>query len=352
MERSASEPFLSGRGSSSSANRHESKIAYKRVEQDAALLENRINLLRQEEQKMQKKTQEAKHKIQTILELRSKQDNRNHEYESLLQAKDKELQEMREQNAKRNNQHKKILMRVGKSMLDQKRELHRGIMDQKQDLAVKSKVQREGELMLKMAQRDQIRNAEISLAQRRMKAQREKEIEALSRIEDRDIAQKQAMREKEDFIAQMEREEIELIQRLEKAQERQQAVHAQLEDLLQPGSRSQSALPPVMPRGPASSRLPVVGDGYSTPIDISKGSSRWSEKGMSKSTSCSGLSRTSSRGALSRPSSRGCGAASLAGGGRTPTPPDEKATYTTVDGMTIEVGPEEGLDLFNLLNGG
>jgi hypothetical protein len=350
MDRSASEPFLSGRGSSQFSNRHESKIAYKRKEQDAELLQNRIHLLRQEEQKMQKKTQETKQKIKTILELRNRHDNRDRDQETLKQAKEKELQEMREENAKKNNQHKKKLMQVGKIVLNQKRESRRIIMDEKKDIAVRSMVQREGDLMLKAAQRDQIRNAEISLAQRRMRAQLEKEQEALQRMEDRDFAQKQALREKEDFIAQMEREEIELIQRLEKAQERQKAVHAQLEDLLIPGAQSQSALPPIMPRATPSSRQKAVSDGYATPIEVGQGSARWSEKGVSGT-----LSRSSSVGALSRTSARG----SLGGSRatitptscRASTPPDAKATYTTVNGITIEVGPEESLDLFNLLNG-
>jgi len=325
---------------------------YKRMEQDADLLQNRIQLLRQEELKMQKKTQDTKKQIKKILELRSDHENRSRDYENLEKIKQQELQEMREQNAKKNHQHKKILMQVGKAMMNQKRESRRVIIDEKQDLAVKARIQRESELMFKEAQRDQIRNAEIRLAQKRQKAQQEKELEAMQRMEDRNSAQKHALREKEDLISQMEREEIELIQRLDKAQERQKAVHAQLEDLLRPGA--QPAVPPGLPKGPANSRLPVMGDSHSTSADILKGSARWSDKGISRTSSCGALlSRGSSYGAVSRTPSRGCRAWTpevVPTGSRAATPPDQKATYTTVNGVTIEVGPEEGLDLFGLLN--
>lgn len=352
MERSASEPgFYSGRGSSSSqpSTRFESKIMYKRMEQDADLLQNRINLLRQEEVKMQKKTQDEKKQIKKILELRSEHENRSRDHENLERMKQQELQEMREQNAKKNHQHKKILMQVGKAMMNQKRETRRVIMDEKQDLAVKARIQRESELMFKEAQRNHIRNEEISRAQRRHRAQQEKEMEAMQRMEDRDSAQKQAVREKEDLITQMEREEVELIQRLEKAQERQKAVHTQLEDLLRPGA--QPAVPPGLPRASASGRPPVLGD--SNAVDVPRGSSRWSDKGMARNSSCGALlSRGSSCGAISRTPSRGCRAWTpevIPTGSRASTPPAQ-ATYTTVTGVTIEVGPEEGLDLFDLLN--
>jgi hypothetical protein len=327
------------------------------MEQDADLLQNRINLLRQEELKMQKKTHDAKKEIKKILDLRSEHENRSRETENLQYIKQQELQEMREQNAKKNHQHKKVLMQVGKAMMNQKRESRRLVMDEKQDLAVKAQIQRESDLMFKVAQRDQIRNAEISLAHRRVRAQQEKELEALQRMEDRSSAQKQALREKEDLISQMEQEEVELIQRLEKAQNRQKAVHAQLEDLLRPGV--QHSLPPGLPKGPgstSSTRLPVISDNNSMSIEMQKGSARWSDKGMSRTPSCGALlSRGSSCGALSRTPSRGCRAwtpevVPSRPGSRAATPPDQKATYTTVNGVTIEVGPEEGLDLFDLLN--
>lgn len=351
MERSASEPgFLSGRGSSSSQfqSRHESKLQYKRIEQDADLLQNRINLLRQEEMKMQKKTHDTKKQIKKILELRNNHENRSRDYANLEIIREQELQEMREQNAKKNKQHKKILMQVGRSLMNQKRELHKAVMHEKQDLAVKAQIQREGELMLKAAQRDQIRNAEISLAQRRLKVQQEKELEAIQRMECRDFAQKQAVREKEDLISQMEREEIELIQRLEKAQDRQRAMHAQLEDLLHP--RTYSAGPHGLPKVPGSSGRPMIGDSLNAPGEVHRGSARFSDQGISRTPSCGALSRSSSSGALSTAPSRGYRASTPSTDCRAPTPPDQKATYTTVNGVTIEVGPEEGLDLFDLLN--
>merc|ERR1719281_697037 len=141
--------------------------------------------------------------------------------------------------------------------MNQKKESRNLIMDEKQDLALKARVQRESELFLKAAQHDYIRNSEISLAQKRLKAQQDKEMEALQRVEHRECARNQAMSEKEDLISQMEREEIELIKRLEKAQERQRTVHAQLQDLLQPG----------LQRGSANSRQSLVSDGYSAQIE-------------------------------------------------------------------------------------
>merc|ERR1712196_48070 len=106
--------------------------------------------------------------------------------------------------------------------------------------------------------------------------------------------------------------------------------------------------------GSASGRLPVMGDSHTTPVEVLKGSTRLSDKGMTRTPSCGALlSRGSSCGAISRTPSRGCRAWTpevVPTGSRTTTPPDQKATYTTVDGMTIEVGPEEGLDLFDLLN--
>eukprot|EP00746_Dinoflagellata_sp_MGD_P161895 gnl/MRDRNA2_/MRDRNA2_89214_c0_seq1.p1 gnl/MRDRNA2_/MRDRNA2_89214_c0~~gnl/MRDRNA2_/MRDRNA2_89214_c0_seq1.p1 ORF type:complete len:358 (+),score=89.47 gnl/MRDRNA2_/MRDRNA2_89214_c0_seq1:165-1238(+) len=356
MERSASEPgLLSGRGSKSSSSqaqsRFESKIMYKRMEQDADLLQNRINLLRQEELKMQKKTQDEKRQIKKILEQRSEHENRSRDHENLEKIKQQELQEMREQNAKKNHQHKKILMQVGKAMMNQKRECHKMMMDEKQDLALKARIQRESELMFKEAQRNHIRSAEILQARRRQKAQQEKEMGAMQRMEDRESAQRQAAREKEDLISQMEREEVELIQRLEKAQERQKVVHAQLEDLLHPGA--QPAAPSGLPRAPASGRLGVMGDSNVQRSD--KGMARTPSCGalLSRGSSCGAISRTPSRGSIGPHARAGCRAWTpevLPSGSRASTPPDQKATYTTVNGVTIDVGPEEDLDLFNLLN--
>merc|ERR1719335_1064274 len=87
-------------------------ISRKRAEQDAMLLANRINLLRAEEKKAQKKIEETKKRANEILELRKRNEDRNQEKEDNALAKEKELGELSEHLAKKREQHKQNLTQV------------------------------------------------------------------------------------------------------------------------------------------------------------------------------------------------------------------------------------------------
>merc|ERR1711904_292137 len=107
-------------------------------------------------------------------------------------------------------------------------------------------------------------------------------------------------KQKEDQIMRMEQEEVELIQALQQTQQRQRAAYGQLEDILQqPHTASRGSDPP--------------------------------QRGQTGAASSSGA----------KPKAKGSSPKIKS---------SSKSTYTTVDGTTFEVGPEEDLDLHAILS--
>lgn len=362
MERSASEPGIYGRGpvqydSDSlilSDHRREAKVLRKRAEQDVVLMHNRINLLRNEEHKALKKIEETKKRVNSILELRRRNEDRRKNDGDQNVSKDKEMQEIREQNARQKVQHKQILMQNGRNLLNQKREARNMVIDQKLEDARLRKAESDHEFLRAACQHDRIRMAEIAFSQQKRQHEEEVKKQARRAFQERMLADEQTRREKEELIADMEKEEMELIQRLEKTQQRQKSVAAQLEDLLHPTLTNGRSTPTAQGLRPSSSgrTTPTLKGPRSTePSSTRRSSSRtsavsgsWSSQPFGSTPQCSSSIATPVAGSSTsqRPHSREASSSASS--------PQPKMTYTTVTGTTVEVAPEEDLDLFSILN--
>lgn len=354
------------------ARRFEIAHQAKRTEQDVALLENRINLLRAEEQKAQKKIQEANKQARNILDLRRRNDERRLNADDGQGERELELQQMREQNAKSNARHKRTLVRNGMNLLNQKRDAHRIVMDQRQGIEEQIRHDREDDYLRAAYQRDRVRSAELALAHRRQRALENKRLEGSRAYEASILAQEQSLREKEEAMQRMEQEEKELIQRLQKTQQRQRAAFAQLEDIQrQPyeSSRSSSRVealparssarslskPPTVDRHDALTAVPEralhlhptqMKEAHSLPALPDRGFQLKEAKvygGMAYGTPAKLSSQAEDTDPISD-------AASAKVSTRNMAAEQNPQTYTTVDGLTIEVTPEEeDIDLFALL---
>lgn len=276
-------------------------ISRKRAEQDAMLLQNRINLLRAEEAKAQKKIEETKKRANEILELRGRNESKRASKDGGSLAADKELNDRREELLRKKDESRQKLHLVKHTMMNQRIENRNNIKDERREILQRCKVEREGEYARAASKRDIIRTAAISLANRRHKAMEDKEDQARRTFETRVMQQESTRKYKEDLIMKMEQEEVELIQRLQQTQQRQRAAYDQLEDILQ------------QPHAGPSQASSGAGVG-SSPLKVMNAKAQ--NKGSSPKSTTAG----------------------------------SKSTYTTVDGQTIEVGPEDDLDLHGVLS--
>lgn len=415
------------------------QIARKRAEQDSILLANRIRLLRKEEERTRKKTRDTEQKVQELLDVRRRNDERQRQREVEQARREAEEQALRaQQNNLRDQQLRKIeekqriIMRKNtesSSSVRQARELHNKVIQQ----------EREEALAEVAAKCEKVRQAESAVARSRAKSESAKRQSAKSAVEDRILREEQAKDERMKEIEKMEREEAALLSKLQRSQERHRAAFMQLEDVLRTGGggppppRVQSRPPsvgglgsgsctpsgvgslsrpnaleggaaraaaalaatgaaaaaaatatragqstannsrPPRPRGPSSAAAlgsagaPRAGSlvaSASAPSSAAVGPSRQPrraatfESGLSPATtdtksqqqptpekslsSCS----TASGGMGSRLGTDGSGRSTPA----TPSPAVQQITYTTVDGMELNIPTEEDLDLASLLN--
>jgi hypothetical protein len=276
-------------------------ISRKRAEQDAMLLQNRINLLRAEEAKAQKKIEETKKRANEILDLRTRNDDRRMAKEEREFGKDKELDDLRDHLLKKRDGHRQNLHQVKTNLQNQRIEARNNIKEERKKILERCKVEREGEYSRAASKRDIIRTAAIALSNRRHKAMEDKTTEARRQFEDRVLLQEHTRKQKEDQIMRMEQEEVELIQALQQTQQRQRAAYDQLEDILQ------------------------------QPRESSRGSEQRTPLGNASSSSAAAKQKP--KPGQGSPKAKG----------------SSKSTYTTVDGTTIEVGPEDDLDLHAIL---
>lgn len=281
-------------------------ISRKRAEQDAMLLQNRINLLRAEESKAQKKIEETKKRANEILDLRNRNEKKRMEREEFEASRAKYENDQRESIIKGRNDGKQKMNQIRFNLMNQRSENRNNIKDERREIMQRCKAEREGEYARAASKRDIIRTAAIALSNRRNKAMEDKEMTARRQFEDRIMQQESTRKNKEDLIMRMEQEEVELIQRLQQTQQRQRAAYDQLEDILQ---------------------QPASGGGQSS-----------GGAGTAGSSTLSGVAKNK---APNKPQGSSPKSNPAAGA---------KSTYTTVDGQTIEVGPEDDLDLHGVLS--
>jgi len=350
--------------------------ARRRAEQDSILLANRIRLLRLEEEKARKKIRETEQKTKEIIEVRRRgeekkankyaEEARREAYEQELRLKasrDRQEQQRKTQIAQRDVMKEKVQMQLQEM---QTKKIHKLAIQQEQQEAVAEAKARAAQVRRDLAAGER-RRARSEGA--RLEAGRAIFHEKLAREED-------ARMESLEQISRMEKEEAELIQRLQRTQEKHRVAYAQLEDALTGGgsgvasvSSSRSQLTPATSSvdGPDTRALasrpprPRI-TSTSTPTAASRSSASSQRRARSESPlaerpcssggkNCVGL-RDNSFTSICSTTSDGLRPESAGSGQSTPHSQGRPAiTYTTVDGLQIDIPPEDDLDLGKLLNG-
>jgi len=381
--------------------------ARRRAEQDSILLANRIRLLRAEEEKAKKKIRETENKTKEIVDLRRRGEEKRIAKEDEAARREAMEQEIRAKWAgAREEQQRKIQMAqrellehkaTTSAALKQEREVHKHQIQQEAEEAAAETAGRafrmRSELQASERRRARSEGARLEICKANFQ-------EKLDREED-------AVRANQQHITRMEKEEAELIQRLQRSQERHRVAFAALEDALSApqtasSSRCPSSLDQVplqeLPQGSASSsgsRLPLAASSCSSssgaepratgskpprprlsatptpPLHAVSGSGASAGKrrptsaprvpsvprvmpsAASKphgSRSVAAL-RDHSETSICSTASGGPGQESVASGRSTPTSMAPAITYTTVDGLQLDIPPEEDLDLDKLLSG-
>jgi len=386
--------------------------ARRKAEQDSILLANRIRLLRAEEDKARKKIRDTEAKTREIIEVRKRSEEKRlarDAEESRREAMEMDLR-LKIVNVGKDQQRR--IMMVQREMLEQKAAAN---AQQRQEREIhKTQIERQQEEFAAAAAERalQVRN-ELKASERRraMSEGARRELCKLNFAE-KLIKEEDAARAHQQEITRMEKEEQDLIHRLQLSQERHRMAFAQLEDAIASGSnapasasisRCSSAMDHIplneLPQasGPAGgSRAPLAASSCSTATSETKasGSRPPRPRGIAvtpatpNATSTPGSSGSAS--AKKRPTSAprsaslpktlpsmatksngsrsvgtlrdetsicstasgGPGPESAASGHSTPSSgAGNKITYTTMDGLQLEIPPEEDLDLDKLLSG-
>jgi len=205
-------------------------MSRKKAEQDAMLLQNRINLLRQEKAKALKKIEETKKRATEILDHRQRNVDVRMTREARDFQKEQELEYLRNRLAEKKDAHRSNLNQVRTNLQSSRKEFANNIKAELHRCKVECEGQRAATHGVK---RDIIRTAAIVLSSRRHKAAEDKASDARRQFEGRIFKEEANRKQTEDQITRMEQEEQELIQDLQQTQQRQRAAYDRLEDILQ-----------------------------------------------------------------------------------------------------------------------
>lgn len=210
----------------------EAKQMRKRADEDARLLANRIALLKQEEQKAQKKIEETRRKAQEILNLR----NRNTELlrkkeEERLQKEEQERQRLEElkrfKESKQSNNYQKNMIRQNRAIS----EANSIKANRKQNLEIIQNFKHQ-DLVQKATMRNLIKSQKREAEEKKKKFERDR-LEKTRLETEKKIEQENKMRRlREEEVAKMEQEELELIQKLQNTQLLQKSAYEELENAL------------------------------------------------------------------------------------------------------------------------
>jgi len=376
--------------------------ARRKAEQDSILLANRIRLLRAEEEKARKKIRETEGKTKEIIDLR----RRSEEKRSAKDAEDARREalehEIRSKWAGAREEQQRKIQIAQRELLENKATAYAML---KQDREVhKQQIQHEQqEAAAEAAGRAFHVRRELQESQRRRARSEGARLELCKmNFQEKLVREEEAARNSQSQISRMEKEEAELIQRLQRSQERHRAAFAALEDALSApqtasSSRCPSSLDQVplqeLPQGlaPSSgSRISLAASSCPSstgsepratasrpprprasatptpPQNAAPGSG--ANAGKTRPTSATRLAsvprvmpsmasksvaslRDYSEASICSTRSDGPGQESGASGHSTPTSMAPAITYTTVDGLQLDIPPEEDLDLGKLLSG-
>lgn len=388
-------------------------VARKRADQDAMLLANRIRLLRAEEERARKKIRETEKRTQEIVQLRRRNEQRHLEKDAEqsrreVEERDVRLQQLRE----RDEQHRKMQQQQ-RIVSDRKSSASVTVKQDRELHGLQIEEARKEAAAVAADRHQRVQAALAAASTSRARSEDAKKGIGRVAIEERMMQEQDAAREKQLMIAKMEQEEADLLKRLQNTQEKHRVAYEQLEDVLrhnpdrsscQPSSASASCRSSSTPLPSTPSRSLVGDEGYpqfltelgSTPGSASGRRSAGLASGQQSSGSrpprprrppvpqgppmASGPATAEAARAVSdlpapkvpaagkRPaatpphrSTSSCSTASCRGGSdsvqtasglSSPASCSSKQiTYTTVDGVRLDIPAEDDLDLAAMLNG-
>jgi hypothetical protein len=204
----------------------------KHVEQDAVLLENRIALLKKEEQRAWRKIQQTKQRADEIVGMRRENERRLEEQELMAKQAEERERLLAEEHLKLGESSRRARAKNLEDLYNKKRLDVQRIRQEKQLNRLEVRTQQAEEFQQKKDLRAAVKNREedIRLAREAERARIEKMNEDMymMRVQEKEAA----TRRKEREVSRMEKVEMQLIQKLKNTQQLQQRAFYELENAL------------------------------------------------------------------------------------------------------------------------
>jgi len=202
------------------------------VEQDALLLENRIALLKKEEERAWRKIQQTKKRADEIVRMRRDNEKRLEMKQMMaLQAEERERQ-LADEHLRMGEEARRARAKVLEDMYNRKRTDVLRVRQEKQMNREEVRTSQAEDYAAKremraavMRQEEEARSAKEA---ERARVERANEDEYLRRVREKELA----ARRKEKAVAKMEKVEMQLIQKLKNTQQLQQRAFYELENAL------------------------------------------------------------------------------------------------------------------------
>jgi len=218
------------------------KETRKRAELDAQLLANRIALLKQEEEKAERKIADTQKRANEIISLRSQNENKFQQKELHYKDKWENIRQNQVQNSYKRDQ-----------LRGQRESNFRHLRDAKKDAVNQMKLKKSDNLLAKKERETNQRMVNNDrtnhIRQAKQNAKHRQEMESLAKLdafrrdyEDRVSREEELRQRTEVLVTKMEKEEMELIQRLQNTQALQRAAYEDLENALNGSQLSRPAI--------------------------------------------------------------------------------------------------------------
>lgn len=211
---------------------NEAKKLRKQAEEDSRLLENRIALLKLEEQKALRKIEETRRKAHEIITARNRNFEELKKKEELKRQRDEEEAQKLEQNKDTREYFRNLRLQANQY------KINKAYMDAQavKEIKMKNKRNIENYRTLDMAQKMYMKNVIKSQqrdAKEKLKRIKEEKMMKVRMEVEKNVEMEHALRkEREEQVGRMEQEELELIQRLQHTQLLQKTAFEDLESAM------------------------------------------------------------------------------------------------------------------------
>lgn len=216
------------------------KETRKRAELDAQLLANRIALLKQEEEKAERKIEDTKKRANEIMMLRHENENKFQMKELHYKDKWESIRQNQVQNSYRRDQLKASREANIQAMKESKKQQVNQMKLKKSDNLLQKKERESNHRIVNVDRTNQIRQQKEN-AKNRQEMERMRKLDAFRQQYEERVAKEEELRQRtEVLVTKMEKEEMDLIQRLQNTQALQRSAYEDLENALNGSQLSRS----------------------------------------------------------------------------------------------------------------